>query len=263
MTHPKKNDVDVNNKSVGKTLKILSLFDEVTPMLRTTDIAETLHMNISTVSRHLNTLLDYGYLERDDTTGLYYPGLKVIALAGAALQHNDIYRSASSELSSLSYTYKVHTHMGVPKGEQIVHLISNSSEHAAELLIPTGHCHPMYCSAMGRAILAYMPQSAAREIIKSSNREKLASETKTDVTELMVELMNIKRKGYAFISNELTEGVSSLAAPVFDRTRKPVAAISISASTQNLGRPEREREFSKIVMATANRISGKLGYFPR
>lgn len=66
------------NKSVSKTLAILSLFSEGERMLRTSEIAERLQMNISTVSRHLNTLLDGGFLQRDDATGYYYPGMEII-----------------------------------------------------------------------------------------------------------------------------------------------------------------------------------------
>ena len=60
-----------NAKSVSKTLEILSTFNELAPEQRTSDIANKLHMNISTVSRHLNTMLDWNFLERDDSTGYY------------------------------------------------------------------------------------------------------------------------------------------------------------------------------------------------
>ena len=83
-----------NAKSVGKTFAILSTFNEATPIQRTSDIASKLHMNISTVSRHLNTMLDWGYLQRDDATGFYSLGLEIVALAGAALQNSSIYRFA-------------------------------------------------------------------------------------------------------------------------------------------------------------------------
>ena len=67
MEHPHETGKKASDaKSVSKTLAILSTFDERTPMQRTSDIAARLGMNISTVSRHLNTLLDWGFLRRDD-----------------------------------------------------------------------------------------------------------------------------------------------------------------------------------------------------
>ena len=156
-----------NAKSVSKTLEILSTFNELAPEQRTSDIANKLHMNISTVSRHLNTMLDWNFLERDDSTGYYSLGLEIVALAGAALQNNDVYRHAYPELQQLSYKYGVHSHMGVPRAVDVVHLISICCESTMELLIPMGHCHPMYCSAMGRAMLAYMSQAEVQKVLSS------------------------------------------------------------------------------------------------
>ena len=84
-----------NAKSVGKTFAILSTFNEATPIQRTSDIASKLHMNISTVSRHLNTMLDWGYLQRDDATGFYSLGLEIVALAVQP------YRTAASTASPI------------------------------------------------------------------------------------------------------------------------------------------------------------------
>ena len=262
-----------NAKSVSKTLEILSTFNELAPEQRTSDIANKLHMNISTVSRHLNTMLDWGFLMRDEETGRYSLGYEVVALAGAALQNNplagaalqnnDVYRHAYPELQQLSYKYGVHSHMGVPRAVDVVHLISICCESTMELLIPMGHCHPMYCSAMGRAMLAYMSQAEVQKVLRASELQKLTPETKIDLREINQELIHTRQKGYCILFDELAESKSSLAAPIFDRNRNPVAAISVSASAQSLSQPQRERELAKAVMTAAGKISGKLGYYPK
>lgn len=252
-----------NTKSVNKTLAILSTFSETEPMQRTTHITEKLDMSMSTVSRHLNTMLDWGFLERDELTGYYFPGLKMISLAGAALQNNDVFRHSSPELQRISYKYGVHGHMGIPRDTDIVHMISSSCENTMDLHIPMGHCHPMYCSAMGRALLAHMPTAKVQEILKKSELKKINSETRIDPYEINKELIRTRQKGYCILLNELNEGKGSLAATVFDRNRIPVASISVSASAHSLEQPERERELAKAVMSAARKISGKLGYYPK
>jgi DNA-binding IclR family transcriptional regulator len=232
-------------------------------MQRTTDIAMKLDMNISTVSRHLNTMRDMGYLERDDATGLYFVGLKIIALAGASLQNNALFRHSYPELQQLSYKYDVHSHMGVPRETEIVHLISISCESTMELLIPMGHCHPMYCSAMGRAMLAYMPPDKAQEILVNSKIQRYTPQTKIDLGEITQELVRTRQKGYCTLIDELAECKGSIAATVFDRDRNPVAAVSVSASAYSLSQPQRERDLAKAVMNAASKISGKLGYYPK
>lgn len=252
-----------NTKSLNKTLAILSTFDAMTPMQRTSDIAAKLGMNMSTVSRHLNTLLDWGFLERDDATGFYFPGVEIVAIAGAALQSKDCYRHAYPELQKLSFQYGVHGHMGVWRNTDIVHLISSCSEKTMNLLIPMGHRHPMYCCAMGRAIMAYLPAAKVQEILKNSDLSKHAVETKVDPEEIRQELVRTRSRGYCILVNELSDGKGSIAAPVFDRNRNPVAAVSISAGAQRLRDPKQEKELAKGIVGVAARISSKMGYYPK
>lgn len=153
--------------------------------------------------------------------------------------------------------------MGVPRGTDIVHLISSSCEKTMDLIIPMGHRHPMYCSAMGRAVLAYLPASKVQEIIKRSELLKLSEETKIDPEEIKQELVRTRQKGYCVLINELIDGQGSIAAPIFDRNRNPLAAISVSASENRLCDPAQEKLLAKHVLAAATRISSKMGYYPR
>ncbi|OJG43055.1 hypothetical protein RV02_GL002975 [Enterococcus gilvus] len=257
-----KNHRKSNTKSLVKTLAMLSSFDEQNPMQRTSDIAERLDMNISTVSRHLNTMLDLGFLERDEYTGYYFPGPEIVALAGRSLQANDVYRYSFPEIHRLSYKYHVCGHMAVPQESEVVHLISSSSENSTDLLIPMGHKHPMYCSAMGRVFLAYLPPIQAQAILKNGNLKKYTFGTKIEISDINQELILTRKRGYCILINELTEGTASLAAPVFNRSREPVASVSVSASARSLSKPEREIELAKAVITAAGRISSKLGYYP-
>ncbi|GCF94243.1 IclR family transcriptional regulator [Enterococcus florum] len=252
-----------NTKSLNKTLAILSSFDETSPMQRTSDIAAKLDMNISTVSRHLNTMLDWGFLEREDATGYYYPGIEIVALAGRSMQSNDVYRHAFPEVHRLSHKYDVCAHMAVPKKGEVIHQICSCGESAMELLIPMGHRHPMHCSAMGRVFLAYLPPIKAQEVLKSKELQKYTIGTKIDVSEINQELIRTRKRGYCTLINELALGTGSLAAPVFNRNREPIAAVSISTSAYNLRQPQREQVLAKAVTAAASRISSKLGYYPK
>lgn len=252
-----------NTKSTSKTLAILSTFDEANPIQRTSDIAAKLDINMSTASRHLNTLLDWGFLERDEKTGFYYPGIELVAIAGVCLQSKECYRYAYPELQKLSFKYSVHGHMGVSRKTDIVHLISSCCERTMDLLIPMGHRHPMYCCAMGRAILAYLPASKVQEILKQSNLYKYSDDTKTEEEEILKELSLTRKNGYCLLLNELIEGKGSIAAPIFDRNRRPVAAISISASAHRLSNTQQVKELAKGVTEAARRISSKMGYYPK
>lgn len=258
-----KNELDrEGTRSISKTLAILASFTDTAPQQRTTDIAAKLGLSVSTVSRHLGALLDWGFLVRDDLTGYYRPGSQVITLAGIALQNNPIYRHAFSELQELTNSLHVHGHMAVPHGTCIQHLISLDSVGSQEL-IPMGYLQPMYCSAIGRAILAHMPLSKVQEILRKTDLVKRTEETKTNVNEILDELERVRRRGYCLLVNELNEGRSSLAVPIFDQQGNPVAGVSVSTTTGRLGEPRTEEQFSQAVKKVGKTISGSLGYYPR
>ena len=81
--------------------------------------------------------------------------------------------------------------------------------------------------------------------------------------EIQEELARTRQRGYCVLFEELSANKSSLAAPIFDRSREPIAAISISTSAHGLSKPQREQELARAVVTVAGRISGKLGYYPK
>ena len=247
--------------SIGKAFAILSIFTENSPSLRTSDIANKLGLTVSTVSRQLSTMLDFGFVERDDITGFYSPGPAIIGLAGLTLQNNDLYRHGAAEIQLFAHEHNVHCHLGMPHKKEIIHLVNSCSKNTMDLLIPMGHTHPMYCSAMGRAILAYTPIDKVQQILKNSSLVKYTPETKTDFLDISHEIVLSNQRGYCLMLDELIMNKGALAAPIFDRNRNPIGAISISAGSSFL--KSKETDLSKALLVTASRISGKLGYFPK
>ena len=100
-------------------------------------------------------------------------------------------------------------------------------------------------------------------LIDAFRKADTVRKTKTDLVEIREELARTRQRGYCVLFEELSENKSSLAAPIFDRSREPIAAISISTSAHGLSKPQRERELAKAVVTAAGRISGKLGYYPK
>ena len=249
-------------KSINKTLAILASFTDDAPQQRTTDIAAKLGLTVSTVSRHLGTLLDWGFLERDDMTGYYRPGSRIITLAGIAFQNNPVYRHAAPEMRELASNMDANGHIAVPNGTFIMHLISVGSANA-KALVPTGYMQPMFCTAIGRAMLAYMPQARVMGILHKSELFKRTEATKTDIDEILSELKKVRRKGYCLLVDELNYGRSSVSVPIFDRHGTPVAGISLATNTYRLSSPETELQFSQALKKVGNKVSGILGYYPR
>jgi len=252
-----------NMKSINRTLEILSTFTAAQPQQRVTDIAEKLGMNISTVSRHLSTMLDSGFLERDSQSGMYRLGIKFVTLAGVALYSHEVYRHSYPELLQLSHKTGLHCIMGIPEGKDVVHLISVGSDETIEFLTPIGYHHPMYCSGMGRAIMSQMSQEEIDEILDGDISTKYADDTKATKKEILEALKIARKKGYATIVNELNPGKSSISAPIFAQNRQVIAAISMTGNIFSLNLEKNEEILSKQLLHSAGKISGKLGFFPK
>lgn len=254
---------NINTKSISKALSILKTFTDDSPRQRVSDVASKLGLSVSTVSRHLSTMLDLGFVERNDETGYYSLGIELITLAGIALHTSDVYRHAYPEVHRLALETDLHCFLGIPFKKEIIHLISFGPEDTVDLFTPIGHHHPMFCSAIGKAMLAFMPLKEASAILKDQPLKRYAPDTIVDMNEIEKSLRKIRSQGYATISNELTAGKASIAAPIRDRNRIIVGAISISGSISQLDLAHREKELAQRVMLAADRISGKLGFFPK
>lgn len=252
-----------NTQSVQRALMILNTFTEHCPTQRVSDIARKLHLTPSTVSRHLSTLLDAGLVERDPESSCYRLGIQILTLSGVLLHSNALYRNAYPKLQKLSSRTGLHCFLGIPYHEEVIHLASVGEENTGELFTPVGYRHPLFCSAMGKAIIAYMEERERDAILAKSNLVKYTPYTVTDLVKLKKSFEDIRLRGYAPIIEELTIGKSSLAAPIFDHKRQPIGAISVSGSVDRVNLRENERKLAKIVMDTAGEISGKMGYFPR
>lgn len=253
-----------NTKSITKALSILSCFTSGEPYLKVSEIAAKLNMTPSTVSRHLNTMLDLGFISRDDTTGSYCLGNAIISLAGVALSGYEIYRHAYPETQKLSSATSLHTYLGVPyDSRNFIYLASVGGTETMDLFTPIGQTSPLFCTAIGKIILAYSDEKTLSHYFKNVPLVKFSENTITNPQQLKKVFGAIRANGYSTISNEFTPGKASVAAPIFNRNHKLAGAISVSGSVEQVDLPRREKDLAKIVMTTANRISGYLGYHPR
>lgn len=250
--------------SISKALSILLTFTAEEPYLRVSDIASKLNMTPSTVSRHLNTMLDMDFIARDDATGSYHLSNALISLSGIALSSYDIYRHAYPETQRLSTATSLHTYLGVPySSNRFIYLASVGGTETMDLFTPIGQTNPLYCTAIGKIILANKSPNALEHYLKTEPLINFAPNTITNPERLKKALCLVRTKGYATICDEFTPGKASVAAPIFNRNHKLEGAISVSGSIDQVELDTREKELARIVVKTANKISGYLGYHPR
>ena len=119
---------------------------------------------------------------------------------------------------------------------------------------------PAYCTAMGKLLLANMPDAEQRDLIASMKPVKRGPNTITSKKALREELDEVLDAGFAVNDEELATGLYAIAAPVRNEAREVVAAVSLSAHSSMISLEEMVDALGPHLVSTADRISARLGY---
>lgn len=247
-------------QSVTRALAILSCFSSSEPELRVIDFAKKLGLTQSNVSRLLTTMVSIGYVTKNEQTGYYRLGPEIITLGGIALNNYDIRKQALPELYEIERQIRIDANLAILDRGTIFYLAHVDSYDSPRMYTFNGSRNPLHCTAIGKALLASMTEDEARELLAGEPLKKYTEHTIVSVDELMEELENIRKQGYAVECEELALGRACVAVPVMDRTGKAVAGISISGPLSKMKLDERLEELSSLLIEKAGRISLKMGY---
>lgn len=223
-----------------------------------TDTAELLRMSRSTTHRYLTTLEKLGAVERDDRDH-FRLGLKMIELAGYTLNQNDLHNQGQAFLDELADQTRETIHLAVPIGVEVVYIDKVDSPRSLRMFSRLGSRAPMYCTALGKAILAYSNPKLVDEVTKTG----LVPHTPHTITTkhaLLEELKRVRARGYAFDFQENEVGVCCVGTPIFDYSGKVLGAISISGPAERMT-AARLHEFGPTIRDTGLRLSKRMGYW--
>ena len=249
-------------KTLAKTLEILKSFDDLNTHQKASEIARKLDLNISTVSRHLADLVNYGFLEYDAGHNCYYLGVAVISLGGIALNSNDVYKIAYHEVQGLSRKLDLHACMSILRGTDIIYLFDICTETSFKLLMPVGYARPAATAAMGRVMMTDLTYQSAYSLVAKTKINKMTPYSITAIDEIMEKIDEARETSYSVLVDEIMVGTSSIATAVRNKKGKIIGAIALSVESSRLTK-EYEKEIVNHLLITATNISAKLGYFVR
>lgn len=193
-----------------------------------TQIAAQVGLSKSTVHRLLTALESKGFVIRNTVTERYRMGLKVLELASAFLMSDDLAESAYHEMERLRDEVGETVSLYVRDGNERVRVQKVEGRQSLRRVVHLGQRLPLYLGASGKVLLAGCPQAERARIMASVCPEGF------DIGKLNAELQEVRRRGWAFSSEEREDGIASIAAPVCDRTGTAVAALAISGPVHRL-----------------------------
>lgn len=245
-------------QSVDRSLQILEVFSSKNRELGVTEIANILGIHKSTVFGLLATLENRGYVEQNLENGKYKLGLKLFELGNLVQEGMDLRSIAVPFIEELVEKFGETVHLVVHDRGEVVYIDKRESQSAIRILSQVGRRLPMYCTGVGKCLLAYIREEDLQTIIKKGF-QPFTPNTIVDEQQLKKELEKIRENGYAFDMEEIEMGLRCVAAPVKDARAEVIAAISLSGPSMRMDE-KRMYELIEPVKFAALKISHNLGY---
>lgn len=223
------------------------------------DLSDALGIPKSSLSSILSDMTDREYLLQDRLTKRFVLGPQVLILAGGYLENQDVVGQGRPMISLLSRETGESGALAIPVGTDALLVYKEDCLQPILPSIQIGTRFPLYSSAVGKALLAYYPDHEIERYLRSVKLTPVTKHTITDREQLLAELKAIRKSGLAYNRDGFREGITAIAAPVFNHTGRAVASISISVLTLHLT-SEKEKKYENILKKITSRFSRLLGH---
>jgi len=246
------------NKSVDRALRLLDLFDDGQNAMTASEIAKLLGSTRVTIYPTLNTLEARGYLERDER-GRFVLGMKLVERGGEKLAQLDMRRVAQERLRDLARSLGANAHLATLHGNEVLYLEREEGRPAVTLREIVGRRVSPHCTALGKAILAFLPKEDRKQIAESLDYVRHTPNTIGSSEEYLRELDAVNARGYALEMEEFHLGSACIAAPIRRLDGRVAGAISVSIAVSDL-KGSNPGDRAATVVNAARAISADLGH---
>lgn len=245
-------------ETVDRALQILELF-ESEPSLGLIEISQKLELSKSTVHRLLKTLEERGYIFQEPTTRKYRLGVKLIHLGLNLLNQMDIRKIAQPVMKNLVSLVSETTTLVILNNCDGICIEKIDSPHRIRIFTEVGRIIPLYAGALGKAILAYLPEERIRRILKIKRNEISPKVLEDGPDNILKDLEKIREMGYAVSFGELTPGAAGLAAPIKNHFGEVIASLGFAGPANRFSSRDLV-ELTTVLIESADKISTMLGY---
>jgi DNA-binding IclR family transcriptional regulator len=244
--------------ALERGLNILRLFKRARPSISPPEMARELKIPRSTVHRLVAALEEMGFLRRLEGGGAYALGPAVLNIGFEYLGSLDIVELSNPVLAALRDETDCSTHLAIRNGTEMVYLSRHASRGAITSNVSIGSVLPAHATVIGRMMLADLSHDELAALYRGRALERHTEHTPTTLPALEALLDEDRRAGFAVSRSFFERGVTSVAAPVRDRTGRVVAAINAVAVDPTADSFVRG-DLKDRVMAAADSISAMLG----
>lgn len=238
---------------VDSLKRALFVLDEVAERGHAVTLAEIVReaaLPKSTVYRYLRTFVASGYLTYDSETDTYDVGARFLTVARAAEVLERLRRAARPEIERIANLFGRTVNLGVLERGSVVYLDMVETRQYPEVKARIGTRHPVHATALGKAILAYLPEEQLSHWLDQPLGEQTIR-TITDRAKLGRELDLVASRGYAIDTEENEDGAMCAGVPIISRTGYPIAAISLTTLTRPRSAVPLETVIDELIQSAA------------
>ncbi|MEO8815962.1 MAG: IclR family transcriptional regulator C-terminal domain-containing protein [Mycobacterium sp.] len=240
-------------QSLARGLSVIRAFSDEYPRQTISDVARRCGLSRPAARRFLLTLATLGYIATDGSQFWLTP--QVLELGSSYLSSLSLPDLAQPHLTSLSAGINESSSVAVLDGFEIVYVARVQVRRIMAITIVVGTRLAAPATAMGRVLLAGLPKAKRDDCLRTMPLVSFTSGTPASRAELATELERVAGQGFCMIDHQTDYGLRSVAAPILDRNKNTVAAVSVSASSMTYSAKQVRTDLLPQVLATAEKIS--------
>jgi DNA-binding IclR family transcriptional regulator len=221
-------------------------------------ISEEAGINKSTAYRFLAHLEREGYLMRDHA-GSYLLGMKLLQLGARENHRTMLQQVAAPVVRDLWKATGETVNVGVLDGSHVLYVAVLESPHAFRLVSRIGMRRPLHATALGKVLLAFLPDEENENLLSSLSFPGLTPHTLTSLIQLKRELENVRRLGHALDDEESVMGARCVGAPVLNARNESMAAISLAGPITRIS-TDKVPMLAVAVKDAAREIASRMGF---
>ncbi len=244
-------------QSFARGLEVIRSFSAQAPRQTLTDVAGRAGLTRAGARRILLTLQTLGYVESDGRLFSLTP--RILDLGFAYLSSMPIWNLAEPVMEALVEQVKESCSAAALDGTDIVYVLRVPTHKIMSIGLGVGSRLPAYCTSMGRMLLAGLPDEEVARRLHASRCKTLTRYTVTDVDALVAKVQQARKQGWCLVNQELEEGLVSIAAPIYGRGGRMVAALNISGQANRTNPKLMQETMLPRLLEAARAISGLIG----
>lgn len=248
-------------KSVEKSMNLLDLLAEARVPLTLQEISVRSGYPKSTVYGLLSTMRTFNVIEQDASSGKYYLGMHLFELGNVVRASWDVIGAARKYMPAIAQTIGENVGLWMYQDGEVICLYQQDTGNPMRIVTEAGTRFPLHCTAMGKAILTWMPDCDFRihQMVRSDMMSVFTPHTITGEIPIKKEMERIRKNGVAIENGEHFIGLRGVSAPIFDSADFPRYALVVAGMFRSI----KEENFLKaahMVWEACMNISREMGY---